>query len=63
MAENLSFPDDEFDAVMATVAIHQWADTDRGLRELCRVSRGPVVILTFDRDALDLCGWPTTLLN
>lgn len=52
-AEALPFADDSFDAAMATVTIHQWADTDRGLRELRRVSRGPVVILTFDGDALD----------
>jgi SAM-dependent methyltransferase len=53
VAEDLPFGDDSFDAAMATVTIHQWADTDRGLRELRRVSRGPVVILTFDGDALD----------
>jgi len=40
-------------AAMATVTIHQWSDSDQGLRELRRVSRGPVVILTFDGDALD----------
>jgi SAM-dependent methyltransferase len=54
VAEDLPFPDDAFDAAMATVTIHQWSDTDAGLRELRRVSRGPVVILTFDGDALDL---------
>jgi ubiquinone/menaquinone biosynthesis C-methylase UbiE len=53
-AEELPFADDSFDAAMATVTIHQWSDTDRGLRELRRVSRGPVVILTFDPDALDV---------
>jgi SAM-dependent methyltransferase len=53
-AEDLPFADASFDAAMATVTIHQWSDTDRGLRELRRVSRGPVVILTFDGDALDL---------
>jgi ubiquinone/menaquinone biosynthesis C-methylase UbiE len=52
-AEQLPFGDDSFDAAMATVTIHQWADTDKGLRELRRVSRGPVVILTFDGDALE----------
>ena len=51
-AERLPFDDDSFDAAMATVTIHQWADLDRGLRELRRVARGPVVILTFDTDAL-----------
>ncbi len=53
-AENLPFTDGSFDAAMAIVTIHQWADTDRGLQELRRVSRGPVVILTFDGDALGL---------
>lgn len=53
VAEELPFEDDSFDAVMATITIHQWADTDKGLRELRRVSRGPVVILTFDGDAQD----------
>jgi SAM-dependent methyltransferase len=52
VAEDLPFPDDSFDAAMAMVTIHQWSDTDRGLRELRRVSRGPVVILTFDGEAL-----------
>ncbi|WP_375478043.1 hypothetical protein [uncultured Jatrophihabitans sp.] len=40
-------------AAMATVTIHQWTDTVQGLRELRRVARGPVVVLTFDGDALD----------
>ncbi len=53
VAEHLPFPDGHFDAAMATVTIHQWSDADLGLRELRRVSRGPVVILTFDRDALN----------
>ena len=51
-AENLPFPDDSFDAAMAMVTIHQWRDPDRGLRELRRVARGPVVIMTFDGPAL-----------
>ena len=52
VAEDLPFGDGSFDAAMATVTIHQWSDLDRGLRELRRVSRGPVVVLTFDGDAL-----------
>ncbi|MEV4582929.1 methyltransferase domain-containing protein [Nonomuraea jabiensis] len=54
IAERLPFDDDSFDAAMATVTVHQWNDTEQGLRELRRVSRGPVVILTFDGAALDL---------
>ncbi|QEC48370.1 class I SAM-dependent methyltransferase [Baekduia soli] len=51
-AERLPLDDDSVDAAMATVTIHQWADLDRGLRELRRVSRGPAVVLTFDGEAL-----------
>ncbi|EIV93085.1 class I SAM-dependent methyltransferase [Frankia sp. QA3] len=54
IAEDLPFDDDSFDAAMALVTVHQWSDARRGLRELRRVSRGPVVVLTFDGDALDL---------
>lgn len=53
VAEALPFPDSWFDAAMATVTIHQWRDLDQGLLEMRRVSRGPVVILTFDGPALD----------
>jgi SAM-dependent methyltransferase len=51
-AEDLPFADDAFDAAMATVTIHQWRDWARGLAELRRVSSGPVVVLTFDPDAV-----------
>jgi SAM-dependent methyltransferase len=51
-AEKLPFDAGSFDAAMATITIHQWADGDAGLRELRRVSRGPVVILTFDAPAI-----------
>jgi SAM-dependent methyltransferase len=52
IAEALPFPDDWFDAAMATITIHQWRDLDQGLSEMRRVSRGPVVILTFDAEWL-----------
>jgi hypothetical protein len=52
VAERLPFDTDSFDAAMAMITIHQWADLDIGLRELRRVSRGPVIILTFDGEAL-----------
>jgi SAM-dependent methyltransferase len=48
VAETLPFDDDSFDAAMAMATIHQWPDLERGLRELRRVARGPVVILTWD---------------
>lgn len=51
-AEDLPFADDAFDAAMAMVTVHQWADWRAGVRELRRVARGPVVILTFDPAAM-----------
>jgi SAM-dependent methyltransferase len=51
-AEALPFADDSFGAAMAMMTIHQWPDVETGLRELRRVSRGPVVVLTFDAIAL-----------
>lgn len=53
IAEELPFDDDSFDAAMAMITCHQWSDTPRGLAELRRVARGPVVVLTFDGAALD----------
>lgn len=47
-AEALPFPDRTFDAAMATWTVHQWRDLAAGLREMRRVTRGPVVILTGD---------------
>jgi len=48
MAEKLPFPGSHFDASMATFTVHQWADLSAGLKELRRVTRGPVLILTCD---------------
>ena len=52
-AGSLPFDDGAFDASMAMVTIHHWPDIEAGLRELRRVSRGPVVIMTFDPEALN----------
>jgi SAM-dependent methyltransferase len=53
VAGDLPFADRSFDASMATITVHQWPDPIQGLCELRRVTRGPVVVLTFDGDALD----------
>jgi SAM-dependent methyltransferase len=47
-AEDLPFPDSAFDAAMTTFSVHQWGNLRAGLREVRRVARGPVVILTCD---------------
>jgi hypothetical protein len=33
---------------MALRTIHHWTDPELGLREVRRVTRGPVLVLTFD---------------
>ena len=47
-AEDLPFGDDSFDAAMAVLTVHHWSDQARGLREMRRVTRGPIVVLTYD---------------
>src|SRR4051812_49864232 len=47
-AEALPLDDGAVDAAMAIVTVHHWDDPVAGLRELRRVARGPVVVLTFD---------------
>ena len=52
-AESLPFPDKAFDAAMATFTVHQWSNLERGLGEMRRVTRGPVLILSCDPDLLE----------
>ena len=52
-AEALPLDDRGVDAAMALVTVHQWNDLAAGLREVRRVTRGPVVVLTFDPLALE----------
>ncbi len=47
-AENLPFDDASFDAAMALLTIHHWRDKAAGLREMRRVTRGRIVLLTYD---------------
>lgn len=47
-AEDLPFDNDAFDASMAILSIHHWPNKEVGLREMRRVTRGRIVLLTFD---------------
>ena len=47
-AEALPFEDDAFDAAMAVLTVHHWTDKPKGIAEMRRVARGPVVVLTYD---------------
>jgi SAM-dependent methyltransferase len=51
-AEALPLDDNAVDAAMACVTIHHWDPSGAGLAELRRVSRGAVVIFTFELDGL-----------
>lgn len=45
----LPLRDDSVDAAMAVLTIHHWGDQlETGIREMRRVARGPVVIVTYD---------------
>jgi SAM-dependent methyltransferase len=47
-AEELPLADDAVDAAMAVLSLHHWDDPGQGIREMRRVARGPVVVVTFD---------------
>ena len=47
-ADHLPFGDASFDASMAILTVHHWPDKAAGLREMRRVTRGRIVLLTFD---------------
>jgi SAM-dependent methyltransferase len=52
-AEALPLAADSVDAALAVLTVHHWRDPARGLAELQRVARGPVVVLTFDPEQSD----------
>jgi SAM-dependent methyltransferase len=47
-ADALPFDDKSFDASMAILTVHHWPNKEAGLREMRRVTRGRMVLLTFD---------------
>jgi SAM-dependent methyltransferase len=48
-AGELPLHDASVDAAMSILSLHHWDESqERGVRELRRVARGPVVLLTFD---------------
>lgn len=51
-AEALPLDDQSVDASMAIVTVHQWQDLDAGIAEMIRVTRGPIVVVGFDGEAL-----------
>jgi len=55
LAEHLPFEDHSFDASMAVFTVHQWRDLQAGLREMRRVARNTVLILTCDPHELRRC--------
>ena len=50
LAGSLPFPADSFDAALAVLTIHHWGDWRRGIREMIRVARDRVVVLSHDPD-------------
>lgn len=52
-ADSLPFDDNAFDASMAMITVHHWPDIDKGIKELRRVTKDQILILTFDPNELD----------
>jgi SAM-dependent methyltransferase len=53
-ADAIPLRDKSVDAAMAVLTLHHWDDAcQRGVRELCRVARDRVVIVTYDAE---VCG-------
>ena len=53
-AESLPFDNGAFDASMAMFTLHHWGDMEDGLREMKRLTRQRVLVMSADPDALDL---------
>jgi SAM-dependent methyltransferase len=51
-AESLPFDPGAFDAALAILTVHHWADLQGGIAEMLRVARKRIVIVTFDPDPL-----------
>ena len=48
VAEHLPFEDATFDVALAVLTVHHWQDSEAGLKEMMRVARQRVVLLTWD---------------
>lgn len=49
-ADAIPFAARTFEAAMAVLTVHHWSDPMAGLAELRRVTKGPIVVLTFDNE-------------
>ncbi len=47
-AEQLPFDDNAFDASMTVLSVHHWPNPDLGLKEMRRVTQGPLVVVSYD---------------
>ncbi|TWU09670.1 hypothetical protein CA54_49120 [Symmachiella macrocystis] len=47
-AESIPFDNESFDAALAILTIHHWPNLNECLREVRRVTAGPLIIMTFD---------------
>jgi SAM-dependent methyltransferase len=56
-AEALPFTDEAFGAAMSVLSLHHWTDKPRGLAEMRRVTRGPVVLFGGNDRDLNTSWW------
>jgi SAM-dependent methyltransferase len=53
VAEDLPFAERTFHSGMAVLTVHHWSDRLKGLRELRRVVRGPIAVMSWDAVVFD----------
>ena len=47
-ADKLPLKDKSYDAAMTVISIHHWHNQQQGIKEMCRIARKRVVIVTID---------------
>lgn len=52
-AEDLPLADKSVDAAMGVLTIHHWQDPERGIREMQRVARDTIALITFEPEVSD----------
>lgn len=62
VAESLPLADNSCDASQAILTAHHWNDLAAGIAEMRRVSRGPIVILTWDHSVFARFWMPSEYL-
>ena len=51
-AEQIPLPDNAVDGVLVMLALHHFTNLDRGIEEIARITKGKIVVFTFEPDKI-----------